>query len=136
MGMLEQIAADVAEIKEMLAAMNAPAGAAPKKESKPTEPKETAAQKKAREKAEKESAEKDDSSDGQEFTAEDVRQRFLAIQSKHGDDIAKGAIAGAGYKKLAELIADAENWDKSMAYSASILETGELPEDGDDNGGL
>lgn len=133
MGMLESMAADVAEIKQMLAEMAAPAGSKPATESK--DKPETAAQKKAREKAEKDAAKKDEKPETG-FTAEDVRSRFLAIQSAHGDDVAKAAIASFGHSKLAQVIADAENWDSIMEKSATILETGEVGEDEEDNGGL
>ncbi len=129
MGMFESMAADVAQIKQMLEAMQSPAGAA-----KPAEAAgETAAQKKAREKKEAAAAAAAAEEGKSDFTAEDVRGRFLAIQSAHGDDVAKSAIGALGYKKLAEVIADAENWDTIMEKSASILETGETD---DDNGGL
>lgn len=125
MGMLEQIAADVAEMKEMLAAMNAPAGSA--EESKP---KTTTKPKATKPKAEPKKDEKPKS----DHTAEDVRNKFLALQSAKGDDVAKGVITDLGYKKLAELIADAENWDKAVEAAQAALDAEDAEED--DNGGL
>lgn len=116
MGMLEQMAADIAEIKAMLAGG---AGEAPVK-------KETAAEKKAREKAEKEAAKPS-------FSAEQLRDRFLAVQQKHGDAVAKALIKAQGHEKLANLIADTANWQAYWDAATAKLE--EEPE-GDDNGGL
>lgn len=122
MGILEQIAADVAEIKAALAG-----GAAPAATTKAADaPKETAAQKKAREKAEAEAAKPS-------FTAEELRDKFLAVMEKHGDAAAKELIAEAGYDKLAKLVADAPNWQKSWDLAEAKLEE-DAPED--DNGGL
>lgn len=115
MGLLEQIAADVAEIKTMLSAGGAAPAAAAKAETKP----KAAAKPKAAEKP--------------AFTAEQLRDKFLEVQSKHGDAAAKELIAEAGYDKLAKLIADAANWQKSWDLAEA-----KLAEDGgdDDNGGL
>lgn len=118
MGMMEQMAADIAEIKAMLAG-GATAGAA-------AEPKETAAQKKAREKAEKEAAKPS-------FTAEQLRDKFIEVQQKHGDAAAKALIKDQGHEKLANLIADTANWQKY--WDAAEEKLAEDPE-GDDNGGL
>lgn len=118
MGMMEQMAADIAEIKAMLAG-GAAAGAA-------AEPKETAAQKKAREKAEKEAAKPS-------FTAEQLRDKFIEVQQKHGDAAAKALIKDQGHEKLANLIADTANWQKY--WDAAEEKLAEDPE-GDDNGGL
>lgn len=113
MGLLEQIAADVAEIKAKLAG-----GAAPAAEAKTTAPKKETAKK----------------ADKPAFTAEQLRDKFLEVQSKHGDAAAKALIAEAGYDKLAKLIADAANWQKSWDLAEA-----KLAEDAggdDDNGGL
>lgn len=122
MGILEQIAADVAEIKAALAGGAKPAATAAAADA----PKETAAQKKAREKAEAEA-------NKPSFTAEQLRDKFLAVMEKHGDVAAKELIAEAGYDKLAKLVADAPNWQKSWDLAEA-----KLAEDAadDDNGGL
>lgn len=119
MGMIEQIADDVAAIRKLLEAGGAPAKA------------ETAAEKKKREAAEAK-AKEGEAKDKPDFTAEDLRSKFLAVQQKHGDDEAKGLITGLGYGKLAELIADTENWQKSMDAAVAKLDE----EVADDNGGL
>jgi hypothetical protein len=116
--MIEQIAADVAAIKALL---EGGAAAAPA-----SEPKETAAQKKAREKAEKEAAKPS-------FTAEQLRDKFLEVQQKHGDAAAKALIKGQGHEKLANLVADTANWQ--TYWDAAEEKLAEEPE-GDDNGGL
>lgn len=118
MGMLEQLAADVAEIKAMLAGGAAPAADTPKKE--------TAAEKKAREKAEAAASKPD-------FSAEQLRDKFIAVQQQHGDVAAKALIKEMGHDKLANLIADTANWQKCWdAAEAKLAEEAE----GDDNGGL
>lgn len=119
MGMLEQIAADVAAIKEMLA--NG-AGAA----AAPAEKKETAAEKKKREAAEAKAAKPD-------FTAEQLRDKYIEVQQTHGDAVAKALIKEQGHEKLANLIADTANWQKY--WDAAQAKLDEEPE-GDDNGGL
>lgn len=123
MGILEQIAADLAEVKERLNALEGGKASGGKASGK--------ASGKA---ADKDKA-KDDAAEVEkpDFTAEDLRQKFLAVQSKHGDDVAKSLIGELGYSKLAELIADTENWQKAMDAATAKLE--EEPE-GDDNGGL
>jgi hypothetical protein len=91
------------------------------------EPKaETAAQKKAREKAEAEAAKPT-------FTAEELRDKYLEVMAKHGDAVAKELISTAGYDKLAKLVADAPNWQKSWDLAEEKL--AEAPA-ADDNGGL
>lgn len=122
MGVIEQIAADVAEIKAMLAKGGAPA----------TGKAETAAEKKAREKAEKEAAA---NAEKPSFTAEQLRDKYLEVQSKHGDAAAKALIAEAGYDKLAKLIADAPKWQASWDLAEAKLAE-EVAEEEDDNGGL
>jgi hypothetical protein len=120
MGILEQMAADIAEIKAALAGGAAPAAAA--SGDKP----ETAAQKKAREKKEAEAAKPS-------FTAEQLRDKFLEVQQTHGNAAAKELIKSQGHEKLANLIADAANWQKY--WDAAEARLAEEPE-GDDNGGL
>lgn len=123
MGLLEQIAADVAEIKAALAGGAAPAAAAAKATTGTGTKAATAAEKKAAAAAAKPA-----------FTAEQLRDKFLEVQSKHGDAAAKELIAEAGYDKLAKLIADAANWQKSWDLAEA-----KLAEDAggdDDNGGL
>lgn len=115
MGILEEIRDQNAKI---IALLEGGAGAAPKKE--------TAAEKKAREKAEAEAAKP-------AFTAEQLRDKFLEVQQKHGDAAAKTLIKEQGHDKLANLIADAANWQKY--WDAAEEKLGEEPE-GDDNGGL
>lgn len=119
MGMIEQIAADVAAIKAMLEG-----GAAANTGN--AEPKETAAQKKAREKAEKEASKPS-------FTAEQLRDKFIEVQTKFGDVAAKALIKEQGHEKLANLIADTANWQ--TYWDAAETKLAEEPE-GDDNGGL
>jgi len=136
MGMIEQILENQDKIMAMLAEMQGGT-----KESKPAEKAKPAAKPKATDKAApKKAAPKKEEPAESDFTAEDVRQRFLAIQGEHGDDVAKAAIQHFGKKKLAEIIGDAESWDNVMEVSASILETGEIPEEDEaeeeDNGGL
>lgn len=106
-GILEQIAADVAEIKSMLASG---AGAAPAEEKKPA----------GRQKAAK-----------PDFTAEQLRDKFLEVQSKHGDAVAKQLISDCGYDKLAKLIADTKTWQASWDAAEA-----KLAEEPDDDGGL
>ena len=121
MGIIEQMAADIAEIKAMLA--NG-AGAAPAAAG------ETAAEKKKREAAEKKAAAE---AAKPSFTAEQLRDKFIAVQQKHGDAAAKALIKEQGHEKLANLIADAANWQKYWdAAEAKLAED----EEGDDNGGL
>ena len=122
MVIIEQMAADIAEIKAMLAngAGAAPAAAAG----------ETAAEKKKREAAEKKAAAE---AAKPSFTAEQLRDKFIAVQQKHGDAAAKALIKEQGHEKLANLIADAANWQKYWdAAEAKLAED----EEGDDNGGL
>lgn len=119
MGILEEIKAQNVEILALLKGGAAAAAAAP------AEKKETAAEKKAREKAEAEAKKPT-------FTAEELRDKFLEVMQKHGDATAKELIAEAGYDKLAKLVADAPNWQKSWDLAEA-----KLAEDvADDNGGL
>lgn len=86
---------------------------------------ETAAARKKREAAEKEASKP-------AFTAEQLRDKFLEVQSKHGDAVAKELISEMGHDKLAKLIADAGNWQKYWdAAEAKLAEEVE-----EDNGGL
>lgn len=113
MGIIEQMAADLAEIKAMLAnGAAAPAAAEaaekPKRTAKPKEEKPS-------------------------FTAEQLRDKFIEVQKKHGDATAKALIKDCGYEKLAMLVADTKTWQASWdAAEAKLAEDGE----GDDNGGL
>lgn len=109
-GILEQI---VAQNEEILALLKAGGTAAPKAAT-------TAAAKKAA------AAEKP------KFTAEELRDHFLEVQKKHGDQAAKELIADCGYDKLAKLIADTSTWQASWD-KAEV----KLAEDvADDDGGL
>lgn len=126
MGILETMAADIAEIKATLAAMNGAAGSAAPATATTEPPKESAAQKKAREKAEAEAAKP-------KFSAEELRDQYIAVQAKFGDAAAKTLIKEMGHDKLAMLIADTANWQKYM--DAAVAKLAEEPE-GDDNGGL
>lgn len=119
MGMLEQMAEDIAAIKAMLEG----GAAAP---AAPAEKKETAAERKKREAAEAKAAKPD-------FTAEQLRDKYLEVQQKHGDAVAKALIKEQGHDKLANLIGDAPNWQKY--WDAAEEKLAEEPE-GDDNGGL
>jgi hypothetical protein len=118
MGILEEIRDQNAKIIALLEGGAAPAASGEKAE--------TAAQKKAREKKEAEAAKPS-------FTAEQLRDKFLEVQAKHGDAGAKALIKEQGHEKLANLIADAANWQKY--WDAAEERLGEEPE-GDDNGGL
>lgn len=118
MGILEKIVEQNDKIIALLEGGAAPAAAAPKAE--------TAAQKKAREKAEAEA-------NKPTFTAEELRDKFLEVMNVHGDAAAKELIAEAGYDKLAKLVADAPNWQKSWDLAEAKL--AEAPAE-DDNGGL
>lgn len=120
MGIMEQMAADIAEIKAMLAGGAAPAAA---------DKGETAAEKKKREAAEKKAAEAAKPA----FSAEQLRDKFIEVQKTHGDAAAKALIKEQGHDKLANLIADAANWQKY--WDAAEAKLAEEPE-GDDNGGL
>jgi len=123
MGILEDIAAKQDEILAALAALGAPAGTTAAASTGTTE---TAAQKKAREKKEKEAAKP-------AFTAEQLRDKYLAVQKAHGDAPTKALIAEMGHAKLADLIGDTDGWQK--AWDAAEAKLAEAPE-GDDNGGL
>lgn len=122
MGILEEIKAQNDEILALLkggagaAAAAAPAG-------------ETAAEKKKREAAEKAAAK----AAKPDFTAEQLRDKYIEVQQKHGDAAAKELIAEMGHPKLAQLIGDTANWQKY--WDAAEAKLGEEPE-GDDNGGL
>lgn len=120
MGILEEIKAQNEEILALLKGGAAAGG----------EKAETAAEKKKREAAEKKAAEKAAKPD---FTAEQLRDKFLEVQQKFGDAAAKELIKEQGHDKLANLIADAANWQKY--WDAADEKLGEEPE-GDDNGGL
>lgn len=120
MGILEQIN----EKLDKLIAMQGGEAAAPAEKT------ETAAEKKKREAAEKKAAEKAAKPD---FTAEQLRDKFIEVQQKHGDAAAKALIKEQGHEKLANLIADAANWQQY--WDAAEAKLDEEPE-GDDNGGL
>lgn len=120
MGILEQIN----EKLDKLIAMQGGEAAAPAEKT------ETAAEKKKREAAEKKAAEKAAKPD---FTAEQLRDKFIEVQQKHGDAAAKALIKEQGHEKLANLIADAANWQQYWdAAEEKLAEDAE----GDDNGGL
>lgn len=122
MGILEEIRDQNAKIIALLEG-----GATSTASKTVAEPKkESAAEKKAREKAEAEAAKPT-------FTAEELRDKYLAVMEKHGDVAAKELIAKAGYDKLAKLVADAPNWQKSWDLAEESLAK---DADGDDNGGL
>lgn len=120
MGILEEIKAQNEKIIALLegGATAGAASAAPKAE--------TAAQKKAREKAEAEKAKP-------AFTAEQLRDKYIEVQGKFGDAAAKALIKEMGHEKLANLVADAANWQQY--WDAAEAKLVEEPE-GDDNGGL
>lgn len=112
MGILEQINEKLDRVLAALEGGAAPAAAAaadkPKRTTKPKEEKPS-------------------------FTAEQLRDKFLEVQQKHGDAAAKALIKEMGHEKLANLIADAANWQKY--WDAAEAKAAEDPE-GDDNGGL
>lgn len=112
MGILEEIKESLAELHKKVDALGtgAPAAAAGAKDKKP-------ATKKA---------------DKPEFTAEQLRDKFLECQQKHGDAATKALIAELGHDKLAKLIADAPNWQK--AWDAVTAKIEEEADDGDDSG--
>ena len=118
MGILEEINAKLDQIIAAQGGAAAPSAAAPKAE--------TAAQKKAREKAEAEANKPD-------FTAEQLRDKFVEVQEKHGQAAAKALIAEMGHDKLANLVGDAANWQQY--WDAAETKLAEAVE-GDDNGGL
>lgn len=98
--------------------------------AEPADKPETAAQKKKREAAEKKAAEEAAKPD---FTAEELRDKFVAVQDKHGAPAAKALIKEQGHEKLANLIADAANWQKYWDAAEAKLDE---EVEGDDNGGL
>lgn len=120
MGILEQI---LEQNTQILALLN---GGAAATGTKP----ETAAQKKKREEAEKAAAE---AASKPSFTAEELRDKYVAVQEKHGAETAKALIKEMGHEKLANLIGDAANWQQY--YDAAEAKLAEDVE-GDDNGGL
>lgn len=127
MGILEEIRDQNAKI---LALLEGGATASTKPAAAADAPKaETAAQKKAREKAEAEAKKPS-------FTAEELRDKFLEVMSKHGEPKAKELIAELGYDKLAKLIADAGNWQKSWEAAEAQLALEPEAEGEEDNGGL
>lgn len=68
-----------------------------------------------------------------DFTAEQLRDKFLAVQKKHGDAVTKELIAECGYEKLAMLVADTDKWQASWdAAEAKLAEDAAA----DDDGGL
>lgn len=117
-GVIEQIAADVAAIKAILEGGAAVSPAADKKE--------TAAERKKREAAEVKASKPD-------FTAEQLRDKYIAVQETHGAAVAKALIKEMGFDKLANLVGDAPNWQQY--WDAAEAKLAEEPE-GDDNGGL
>lgn len=124
MGILEEIRDQNAKI---IALLEGGAGAATATTKTVDTPKaETAAEKKKRLAAEAEAAKPS-------FTAEELRDKYLAVMEKHGDVKAKELIATAGYDKLAKLVADAPNWQKSWDLAVESLEA---DAEADDNGGL
>lgn len=66
------------------------------------------------------------------FTAEQLRDKYIEVQKKHGDAEAKALITEAGYTKLAELVGDADKWQNSWDLAEAKL----AEEPADDNGGL
>lgn len=104
MGILERIEE---KLDLLLAGGSAPAAAAPATE--------TAAQKKKREAAEAAAAKPT-------FTAEQLRDKYIEVQGKHGDVFAKTLIAEQGHDKLAKLIADSDNWQKYWDAAEAALE--------------
>jgi len=67
-----------------------------------------------------------------DFTAEQLRDKFLEVQKKHGDAAAKALITECGYEKLAMLVADTDKWQASWDLAVAKLD--EEVADGD--GGL
>lgn len=124
MGILEEIKAQNEKIIALLeggAASSSSAASAPAGE--------TAAEKKKREAAEAKAAK----AAKPDFTAEQLRDKFIEVQQKHGDAAAKDLISEMGHPKLAQLIGDTANWQKY--WDAAEAKLAEEPE-GDDNGGL
>ena len=112
MGMIEQMAADIAEIKVMLSGGAAPAAKAEAKSKAAAKPKTEEKVKPA-------------------FSAEQLRDQFIAVQKKHGDAEAKALIAECGFEKLANLVADTDNWQAHWDAATAKLEDSA---DGDDDG--
>lgn len=116
MGILEDIKASLESLHEKIDALGTGTAAAPaatKAAAKKT-PAKTEAAKPA-------------------FTAEQLRDKYLEVQGKHGDVFTKGLIAEQGHDKLAKLIADSDNWQKYWDAAEAALEA---DADGDDDGGL
>lgn len=67
-----------------------------------------------------------------EFTAEQVRDKFIALKDATDEATAKATIEAQGVKKLAELVADPSKWDAAMAAADAAIEA--AGDDGD--GGL
>lgn len=115
-GILEEILENQKQIMAMIEGLGAPAGSAPAAEktkpatkTKPVKPAKPA------------------------FSAEELRDKFLEVQKMHGDQATKALIKELGHDKLANLIADADGWQKSWdAAEAKLAEAA----DEDDNGGL
>lgn len=108
MGILETIQA---QNEEILALLKGGAAAPAKAAAKP------AAAKKA---------------DKPAFTAEQLRDKVLEVQAKHGDEAAKQLIADCGFDKLAKLVADTASWQASWDLAEAKL----AEEPADDDGGL
>lgn len=73
---------------------------------------------------------KDKAADKPSFTAEQLRDKFLEVQGKHGDVVTKALIAEAGFDKLAKLVADTATWQKSWDLAEAKLAEDVPEEDG------
>lgn len=120
MGTMEALVAAVeantAAVEKMTAALAAGGGTAAAAAKPATAKKET---------AKKETAPKSS------FTAEQVRDKFIALKDATDEATAKSTIEAQGVKKLAELVADPSKWDAAMAAADAAIEAAG---DGDDDG--
>ncbi len=66
------------------------------------------------------------------FTAEQVRDKFIALKDATDEATARSTIEAQGVKRLAELVADPSKWDAAMAAADEAIEAA----GGDDDGGL
>ncbi len=120
MGTMESLTAAIEALTVQVTALVAAGGAAPATAAKATPAKAAA---KAADKAPAKSS----------FTAEQVRDKFIALKDATDEATAKATIEAQGVKKLAELVADPSKWDDAMTAADAAIEAA----GGDDgDGGL
>ncbi len=120
MGILEEIKAAIEVLTTKVDAIAAGGPAAEVTDKPPT-----AAEKKAAAAAAKVKAAA--SAPSFDFTAEELRDKFVELQNAKGSAVAKKVIADLGFDKLAKLIGDMPNW---QIYWDAVAEA--LAVDGDD----